>query len=254
MSNGNERFVVEWLKKERYAESWPGEMMCDKRTGAILMKTTDGDIVSFDTNSRLDTHIANVENIVRKLGFTAPCIHIPNVYQYDDGVLDFLPENKVIFPYPSKFVNGSYLFEKYDVSDQYRPHTTDIIYRPDYRNIKRMLVSIDMDNYHVMNGEYVTSTLSDKSLTNGSVHFNANLYHSSNITSDDDRYADGVYVIEKYSINTYNVIEMPADKFGIYPTAITLNTFGVTGWSSTVSPEAIRRVVYSIIVVTDADF
>lgn len=253
MSNGNERFVVEWLKKERYAESWPGEMMCDKRTGAILMKTTDGDIVSFDTNARLDTHIANVETVVRKLGFTNPCMHIPNVYAYNDGVLDFLPENKVIFPHASKFINGNYLFEKYDVSDQYQPHTTDVIYRPDYRNIKRMLVSIDMDNYHVVNGEYVAGTLSDKTLTNGSIHFTANLYHSQNITSDDDMYDDIGHMIDNYPVNQYDVIEMPSDQFARFPTAITLNMFGALGWPSTVPATAIRRVVYSIIVVTDAD-
>lgn len=83
MSNGN-RYGISLLSKNRYAEAYNEELMIDKSTGEILVKTTTGDVISYDYNSRVNNAIRNLRANALELGVfgTIGSITFDNQYPF----------------------------------------------------------------------------------------------------------------------------------------------------------------------------
>ena len=83
MSNGN-RYGISLLSKNRYAEAYNEELMIDKSTGEILVKTAGGDVISYDYNSRVSNAIRNLRENALELGVfgTIGSITFDNQYPF----------------------------------------------------------------------------------------------------------------------------------------------------------------------------
>lgn len=60
MSNYN-RFAISALSRSNKKSAIPEELMVHKKTGQILIKTPTGDVISYDSIARLNSHINTVE-------------------------------------------------------------------------------------------------------------------------------------------------------------------------------------------------
>ena len=56
------RFGISGLSKENVNEAFLEEILVDKMSGEMLIKTPNGDIVSFDYNNRLKTNLVNIKH------------------------------------------------------------------------------------------------------------------------------------------------------------------------------------------------
>lgn len=62
------RFVLSFFKKDKYNEAFKEEMLCDELTGEILIRTKDGDIVSYDSLSRYNHHVESFDSLMNAYG------------------------------------------------------------------------------------------------------------------------------------------------------------------------------------------
>ena len=95
MAVNNRRFVLSFLEKSKYSISFNEEMLCDEQTGEILVKTKDGDIISYDASARFKDHMESFTNTLNAYGF------IGNVY-------NIIPNEKIL---PSVFKSGENILE-----------------------------------------------------------------------------------------------------------------------------------------------
>ena len=67
MSNGN-RYGISALSKSRFTDAYNEEIMIDKMTGEILVKTPHGDVVSYNYNSRISSALQAIRVAADKVG------------------------------------------------------------------------------------------------------------------------------------------------------------------------------------------
>lgn len=68
MPTANNRFAISLLSRSNKAQSVAGEVMMDKATGQLLVKTLSGDIISYDSTARNRSHISDVTNMAMMNG------------------------------------------------------------------------------------------------------------------------------------------------------------------------------------------
>lgn len=75
------RFGISLLSKENLDIAYLEEVMIDKQTGEVLVKTPEGDTISYNFNTRLKSHIMDARNDANNLGVYG------NIYAIEfDGV------------------------------------------------------------------------------------------------------------------------------------------------------------------------
>lgn len=80
MISNNRRFVLSFLGKGEHDLAISEEMLSDRDSGEILLKSKDiGDIISYDALARYNQHITTVENVCHTYGVTG------EIYRLDDG-------------------------------------------------------------------------------------------------------------------------------------------------------------------------
>ena len=97
------RFGISLLSKDRFHDAYNEEVMIDKLTGEVLVKTPTGDTISYNYNSRLKSHIIETKAIANNVSIYGDIISI----EMDDKYAPFMMEfdnnyiiNETIFPYP----------------------------------------------------------------------------------------------------------------------------------------------------------
>lgn len=90
-TNNKYRFGISLLSKDRYKNAYNEEVMIDKQTGQILIKTPElnhGDIISYDYNSRITSHITTIKSIANNVSVYGDIVSI----NFNDDVTPFIME------------------------------------------------------------------------------------------------------------------------------------------------------------------
>jgi len=89
-----DRIAISLLSRENKADALPEEVMIHKTTGQILIKTTAGDIISFDSLNRIKSHIDNTTTTCLNLDIRGDMSSIeisetelPSIISYDTNIL-----------------------------------------------------------------------------------------------------------------------------------------------------------------------
>jgi hypothetical protein len=89
------RFGISALEKDRKAEALNEEMLSNKMTGEFLIKTPDGNVISYSSMSRFKNHINHIEivainaDVIGDLGQIVPgTIELPDIVASDLNLLD----------------------------------------------------------------------------------------------------------------------------------------------------------------------
>lgn len=89
------RFGISLYSKSNYATAYNEEVLIDKKTGEILIKTPDGDTISYNYNARISSHITSTKIDANNLGIYGDIINVkfdniicPFVMDYDTNYLD----------------------------------------------------------------------------------------------------------------------------------------------------------------------
>ncbi len=79
-TNGSEekRFGISTLSKEKHTMAYEEELLGDKLTGELLFKTPLKDLVSFDYNTRLQSHIEHTELHAKTMGLFGKVYAVDN--------------------------------------------------------------------------------------------------------------------------------------------------------------------------------
>lgn len=84
------RFGISLLSKKNRATAYKEELMVDKDTGEVLIKTPSGDTISYNYNSRLKSQISTIKSIANNVSVYGDIISIeldnldaPSVMEYD---------------------------------------------------------------------------------------------------------------------------------------------------------------------------
>lgn len=115
------RFGISLLSKDRFNEAFNEEVMIDKLTGEVLVKSPTGDVISYNYNSRLKSHITETKMIANNRAIYGDIISI----EMDDVHAPFVME-----------------FDK--------NYITNPIYIP-YENCKKILFNVDIDSITIVN-------------------------------------------------------------------------------------------------------
>lgn len=96
------RFGVSLLSKNRFSEAYNEELMVDKLTGEVVIKTPSGDAISYNYNSRLKSHIVETRAIANNMSIYGDIIsiemdniHAPCIIEFDKNYI----EDGLIIPY-----------------------------------------------------------------------------------------------------------------------------------------------------------
>lgn len=96
------RFGISFLSKDRFTEAYKEELMVDKLTGEVLIKTPAGDTISYNYNSRIKSHIVETRNIANNMSIYGDIIsiemdnvHAPFTMEFDKNYI----VNEMIIPY-----------------------------------------------------------------------------------------------------------------------------------------------------------
>lgn len=68
MASSNNRFALSFLSRSNKAQAVTGEVMMDKETGQLLVKTMSGDVMSFDSIARYRARINDVTVLAQTNG------------------------------------------------------------------------------------------------------------------------------------------------------------------------------------------
>lgn len=91
------RLGISVLSKDNVSVAYEEEVMCNKRTGEFLVKTTDGDSMSYQYFSRLRSHEYNAEKLARDYGLVTRAGHDVNIYSISaDTTVDNTTVNLVL--------------------------------------------------------------------------------------------------------------------------------------------------------------
>ena len=82
------RFGISLLSKERFNEAYNEEVMIDKFTGEVLIKSKDGDVVSYNYNSRLKSQLSAIKLTANNMSVYGDIVSI----EMDDVVAPFTME------------------------------------------------------------------------------------------------------------------------------------------------------------------
>ena len=82
------RFGISLLSKDRFSDAYNEEVMIDKSSGEVLVKTPDGDVISYNYNSRLKSHIIEMKAIANNLSVYGDILNI----EFDDIIAPFVME------------------------------------------------------------------------------------------------------------------------------------------------------------------
>lgn len=82
------RLGISVLSKDNVEVAYNEEVMCNKRTGEFLIKTTDGDAMSFQYFSRLRNHEHKAENSARDYGLISRPGFDSNIYSISAEITD----------------------------------------------------------------------------------------------------------------------------------------------------------------------
>ena len=82
------RFGISLLSKEKFNTAYDEEVMIDKNTGEILVKSSSGEVISYNYNSRLNSHISETKLIANNLGVYGDIVSI----EFDDTYAPFTME------------------------------------------------------------------------------------------------------------------------------------------------------------------
>lgn len=96
------RFGVSLLSKDRYKDAYNQELMVDKLTGEVLVKTPTGDTISYNYNSRLKSHIVETKSIANNVSVYGDIISIEMDDKYAPFTMDFDTNyitSELVFPY-----------------------------------------------------------------------------------------------------------------------------------------------------------
>lgn len=122
MSNTPNRFALSALSKSRKSSAVNEEILMDKETGQVLVKTPNGDVISFDYISKLRSHIDVVTGLSLEKGVTG-----------DINLVEF--ENLDL---PSK------------VKENVNLLTSSLLLKSN--NLKRFLISLDVETIELSSG------------------------------------------------------------------------------------------------------
>ena len=96
------RFGISLLSKDRFNEAFNEEVMIDKLTGEVLVKSPTGDIISYNYNSRLKSHVSSTKMIANNMSVYGDIIsiemdgvHAPFVMEFDRNYI----ADPIIIPY-----------------------------------------------------------------------------------------------------------------------------------------------------------
>jgi len=97
------RFGVSLLSKDRFDDAYNEEVMIDKFTGEVLVKTQTGDTISYNYNSRLKSHIIETKSIANNMSIYGDIINVemdndvyaPFIMEFDKNYIT----NTITIPY-----------------------------------------------------------------------------------------------------------------------------------------------------------
>lgn len=91
------RFALSALSRSQKAFAVPEEIMIHKNTGEVVIKTKTGDVISYDSLARLNSHIEDVTNLSYMVGITGDMSSI----ELDNILLpEVISENTNLVPVP----------------------------------------------------------------------------------------------------------------------------------------------------------
>lgn len=171
------RFGISLYSKKNYSSAYNEEVMIDKNTGEILIKTQNGDIRSYDYSSKLTSNINNLKKIANNKSIYGNIVNI----EFDS-----------IAPFKMEF-NKNYISTPIDI---------DI-------KCKRILFNLDIDALS-MSGEN-TFTI-DKNNVNVSIDIG--LIYLDNTISDTYTIDIDMNNLnnEVYTLNDNSIIKLPYNK------------------------------------------
>lgn len=70
------RFGISLLSKEKLEDAYLEELMVDKSTGEVLVKTPSGDTISYNYNSRVKSHLTETKTIANNVSVYGDIISI----------------------------------------------------------------------------------------------------------------------------------------------------------------------------------
>lgn len=91
-STGKNRWGISTLSKENRSIAYAEEVMMNKKTGELLIKTPENDIISYNYNSRLKTHLDVVTLMAYNLGIYGKIYSVDLTDLDLPNVLDFNKE------------------------------------------------------------------------------------------------------------------------------------------------------------------
>jgi hypothetical protein len=129
MPINNKRFVLSFLNKDRYNDSFNEELLCDEKTGEVLIKTKDGDIVSYNSSARYKEHIETFTTVLKSHNF------IGDIFSVDNSIR----------PFPGMYESGiSFIDEPVELNTISNNMYISIDY--DYVDIQEQGMTNDFDN------------------------------------------------------------------------------------------------------------
>ena len=90
------RFGISLLSKERSSEAYNEEIMIDKFTGEVLIKSKDGDVISYNYNSRLKSQLSAIKITANNMSVYGDIV-APFTMEYDKNYI----LSPIILPYPN---------------------------------------------------------------------------------------------------------------------------------------------------------
>ena len=96
------RFGVSLLSKNRFKDAYNEELMVDKLTGEVLVKTPTGDTISYNYNSRIKSHIVETRSIANNVSIYGDIISIEMDDKYAPFIMDYDTDyivSEILFSY-----------------------------------------------------------------------------------------------------------------------------------------------------------
>ena len=210
------RFGISGLSKENINEAFLEEILVDKMTGEMLIKTPNGDIVSFDYNNRLRNNLSTIKKVGNDLNIYG------NIYN-----IEF--ESLILPCMVSEMVN-------------YLDPSCELSLTGNLQKFKRLLLNVDISSF-IYNENSITKDEVYPEFTIGlSLIFNDN-------TSKNIEITDTVNIINNTIINLSDYLT--ADELLKDIKNVSFNNFILTGnyrniYGTSIQTTNIRTILYSL--------
>ena len=184
MSENEKRFGFSLLSKENHHIAYLEEVMIDKRSGEIVIKTPETDLISYDFNSRVKSHIIDIKTFANNVGaYGDICI-----VDFDNKTCPFIMDydtNYIITPVDIPFVCSKIIIHS-DIDP--------ITINPDSLSYIRNNMQIEIELAYIFSDGTTSATATLKNTLHTMNHTVINLTNSRLIPNSDGKEISGLQI------------------------------------------------------------